>query len=191
MNKNHHHKDLTRLLLAWQQGNEQAKHAFISLVYKRLEQMAQNQLRKFRGNATMSPGSLIHKMYEKLDKADITWEGKKHFYAVATKAMRQIIINHVQHKRTLKKGGHLILTSLEQEDQHQDEFRGEELLNLDEALNKLAEKEARKTQILEMMYFGGFTQQEIADFLNISLPTVKREARKARMWLNKFLNENV
>jgi RNA polymerase sigma factor (TIGR02999 family) len=180
-------QDITRLLAELSGGNSEVVNALLPLIYSELHGMAENQLRRERRDHTLNATALVHEAYLKLvDQSRVTWQNRAHFLGVASQAMRRILINYAQQRKAQKRGGDMIATTFD-DDLLPRETRAEQLIDLDEALNRLKELDARQAQVVEYRYFGGLTHEEIAEVLGISGPTVQRDWRVARAWLSKEL----
>jgi len=159
------------------------------LVYKELRQMAARKLRSERDGHTLCTTALVHEAWLELTKLNrIQWQNRAHFLAVAAQAMRRILIDYAVARRRQKRGGGQPLESLDQGDAlaiaHE---RGDELVELDEALERLMAMDERQARIVECRFYGGMTVEETAEALDISPATVKREWATARAWLNREL----
>ena len=151
--------------------------------------MAHRQLRRERGGHTLNTNALVHEAYLKLVRQDrANWQNRAHFFGVAALAMRRILINYAKSRKAEKRGGGAALATLE-DDQMGSVARTDELLALDEALGRLAERSERHARVVEMAFFGGLTQPEIAEALGVSETTVRRDWRMARAWLTQELGE--
>jgi RNA polymerase sigma factor (TIGR02999 family) len=180
-------QDITRLLAELSGGNSEVVNALLPLIYSELHGMAENQLRRERRDHTLNATALVHEAYLKLvDQSRVTWQNRAHFLGVASQAMRRILINYAQQRKAQKRGGDMIATTFD-DDLLPRETRAEQLIDLDEALNRLKELDARQAQVVEYRFFGGLTHEEIAEVLGISVPTVQRDWRVARAWLSKEL----
>jgi RNA polymerase sigma factor (TIGR02999 family) len=180
-------QDITRLLAELSGGNSEVVNALLPLIYSELHGMAENQLRRERRDHTLNATALVHEAYLKLvDQSRVTWQNRAHFLGVASQAMRRILINYAQQRKAQKRGGDMIATTFD-DDLLPRETRAEQLIDLDEALNRLKELDARQAQVVEYRFFGGLTHEEIAEVLGISVPTVQRDWRVARAWLSKDL----
>jgi RNA polymerase sigma factor (TIGR02999 family) len=180
-------QDITRLLAELSGGNSAVVNALLPLIYSELHGMAENQLRRERRDHTLNATALVHEAYLKLvDQSRVTWQNRAHFLGVASQAMRRILINYAQQRKAQKRGGDMIATTFD-DDLLPRETRAEQLIDLDEALNRLKELDARQAQVVEYRFFGGLTHEEIAEVLGISVPTVQRDWRVARAWLSKEL----
>jgi RNA polymerase sigma factor (TIGR02999 family) len=174
--------DVTRLLLEVRDGSPAAFDRLMPLVYYDLREMAHKQLLRERKTA-LETTALVHELYLKLvDQMNVDWEGRSHFFGVAARAMRQILIDFARKRRTEKRGGAWRRTTLT--NRHLGvEVNLDELLALDEALTSLAEADERQHQVVEMRFFGGMTVDEVAAVLGVSARTVHRDWTKARAWL--------
>jgi RNA polymerase sigma factor (TIGR02999 family) len=179
--------DVTKLLTAWSQGNQSALDELTPLVYHELHQRARNHLRFERPDHTLQPTALIHEAYMRLVNESLPeWNGRAHFYAVASRVMRQILVDHARRHLAGKRGGGAANVSL---DDAMVPARAEnsDVLALDEALQKLAAFDERKCRIVEMRYFGGCTVEETAQALGVAGITVMREMRLAEAWLRRAM----
>lgn len=179
--------DVTRLLLAWQGGNQAALDELTPLVYQELHQRASNYLRHERVHHTLQPTALIHEAYLRLvnEKAP-EWNGRSHFLAVASRVMRQILVDHARRHGAGKRGGGAANISLD-EAIVPSRSENTDLMALDDALAKLAAFDERKCRIVEMRYFGGCTVEETAQALGVAGITVMREMRVAEAWLRRAM----
>jgi RNA polymerase sigma-70 factor, ECF subfamily len=176
-------QEVTQLLTDWSGGNEGALEKLIPLIQPELHRLAHHYMSRERLGHTLQTTELLNEAYLRLvDDPKRNWQNRTHFIAVAAQLMRRIMVDHARERRSLKRGGDAMKVSLD-EAALVSEQRGEELLALDEALEKLATQDPRKSQIVELRYFGGLTTDEIAAFLEISDRTVRREWRMARAWL--------
>jgi RNA polymerase sigma factor (TIGR02999 family) len=175
------------LLTAWSQGDEAALDELIPLVYQDLHQRARNYLRRERPDHTLQPTALIHEAYLRLlRESPPEWNGRAHFLAVASRVMRQILVDHARRHRAGKRGSGVSDVSL---DEALAPARSEsaDLVALDDALSKLAAFDERKCRIVEMRYFGGCTVEETAQALGVAGITVMREMRVAEAWLRRAM----
>lgn len=159
------------------------------LVYNELRRMAARKLRSERDGHTLSTTALVHEAWLELSKLTrIEWQSRAHFLAVAAQAMRRILIDYAVARRRQKRGGGLVIESLDQSDAMAvAQERGDELVALDEALDRLMEMNARQAKIVECRFYGGMSIEETAEALDVSPATVKREWTMARAWLNREL----
>ncbi len=180
--------EVTQLLLAWSEGDKQALDRLVPLVYDELRRLAQSYMRKERADHSLQTTALIHEAYLRLiDANQVQWQNRAHFFGVAARLMRQILVATARERGYQKRGGGAERVSLD-EVMMIDEGRGEDLVALDEALDALAQFDARKAQVVEMRFFGGLTEEEIAEALAVSPETVRRDWRLARSWLRRKLS---
>jgi RNA polymerase sigma factor (TIGR02999 family) len=175
--------EVTRLLLEWSNGDKSALEKLIPLVYDELRRMARQYMRRERPGHTLQSAALVNEAYLKLiDCSRVGWQNRAHFFAVAAQLMRRILIDHARSRNYAKRGGGIRKVSLD-EAAILSEDRAEELIAIDNALNRLATLDPRKGRIVELRFFGGLDLDETAEVLGISSPTVQREWRKAKAWL--------
>ena len=180
--------EITQLLLAWSEGDREALDRLTPLVYAELRRLAKSYMRKERAGHTLQTTALIHEAYLRLiDASQVEWRSRAHFFGVAARAMRQILVAMARERGCQKRGGVARQVSLD-EAMMIDEGLDEDLVALDEALGALAQFDARKAQVVEMRFFGGLTEEEIAGALNVSAETVRRDWRLARSWLRRKLS---
>jgi RNA polymerase sigma-70 factor, ECF subfamily len=180
--------EITQLLLAWSEGDRQALDRLVPLVYDELRRLAQSYMRKERAGQTLQTTALIHEAYLRLINANrVQWQNRAHFFGVAARLMRQILVATARERGCQKRGGGTENVSLD-EAMVIDERLNEDLVALDEALGELAQFDGRKAQVVEMRFFGGLTEEEIAAALDISPETVRRDWRLARSWLRRKLS---
>jgi RNA polymerase sigma-70 factor, ECF subfamily len=176
-------QEVTRLLEAWSGGDEDALAKLIPLVQPELHRLAHHYMSRERTGHTLQTTELLDEAYLRLvGDPKRHWQNRTHFVAAAAQLMRRIMVDHARERRARKRGGDAVKVSLD-DAALVSEKRSEELLALDEALEKLAAQDPRKSQIVELRYFGGLTVEEAAAFLKLSPRTVKREWRMARAWL--------
>lgn len=179
--------EVTRLLIDWSKGNQDALEQLTPLVYNDLHLRARNYLRHERPDHTLQPTALIHEAYLRLmDDCPPDWDGRSHFLAVASRVMRQILVDHARRHRAEKRGSGAANLSLE-EVLIPAKSNNDNIVALDEALAKLAKLDERKCRIIEMRYFGGCTVEETAKALDISSITVIRDTRMAEAWLRRAM----
>ncbi|HEX4169615.1 MAG TPA: sigma-70 family RNA polymerase sigma factor [Bryobacteraceae bacterium] len=178
---------VTRLLHAWRSGETDAREQLITLVYPQLRSLAARYMSGEAGGHTLSATSLVHEAYIKILGSSVDWDDRVHFFAVAARIMRHLLVDHAKSKRRAKRGGpaakisldDVVVVSAEPEDQ---------IVFLNEALEDLAAIDSRKAEIVELVYFGGLSQLEAASALGISEATIQRELRLARSWLYRALS---
>ena len=179
---------VTRLLNNWQSGDKAALDDLMPLVYHELRKLASGYLRSERRDHTLQPTALIHEAYLRMVDQDLPeWQNRAHFYGVAARLMRQILVDHARTRGASKRGGEQPRVSLDDAPPvftHED---ATSLLMLDEALQKLAALDERKSRVVEMRAFGGMSVEDTACALGVSEPTVKRDMRLAQAWLRREL----
>ncbi len=181
-------RDTTALLNAVVEGDRSAGHALLPRIYEELRRIAHNQLRKERQDHTLCTTALVHEAYLKLIKLDrIEWQGRAHFFAIASRAMRNILINYATQQKAQKRGGNQIKVQLDEE-RLPGSKSCEDLLVLDAALTRLNGMNERQAQVVEFRFFGGLSIEETAEALSISPATVKRDWEFSRAWLNRELS---
>lgn len=174
---------VTRLLTKWGDGDSSAQNELMPIVYDELRRMARRYLRGERQGHSFQTTELIHEAYLKLAAEDEkNWKSRNHFYGVAACAMRNILVDYARAKKSQKRGGGAIKVDLEKTDMPA-AVRSDEIINLDEALKELARLDTRKSQVVELKFFGGLKTDEIAAYLDVSPVTVKRDWTFARSWL--------
>jgi RNA polymerase sigma-70 factor (ECF subfamily) len=173
--------EVSRLLAEWANGNQQALDDLTPLVYRELRQLAASYLRKERPDHTLQPTALVHEAYLRLvDQKNPGWQGRSHFFGVAARLMRQILVDHARRRQAGKRAGRKV--SLENVVSFQPE-RSRDLVALDSGLNALEKIDLRKSKAVELRYFGGLSMDEIAQTLGVSTVTVRRDLRMAEAWL--------
>jgi RNA polymerase sigma-70 factor, ECF subfamily len=181
---------VTRLLSAWQSGDARALERLTPLIYDELRNRARRYMRRERAGHTLQATAVVHEAFVKLVEMNVSWQDRAHFFAVAARQMRRILVDHAKARFRVKRGGNTTTGSL-------DEFDGLEVetgpitsgridvLEIDEALQRLAGKNSRLADIVELHYFGGLTYQELSETLKISEATVDRDLRLAKAWILK------
>jgi RNA polymerase sigma factor (TIGR02999 family) len=174
---------ITRLLQRWVEGDREALDQIMPIVYERLRQLAHLRLRSAPGEASLNTTGLVHEVYLKLvDAPRVSLRDRSHFLALASRVMRNLLVDHARARRASKRGGGQAPVELEPALWLPDE-KAETVTELDCALKRLEALDERQSRILELRYFGGLSLEETAKALGISLATVKRELRSARAWL--------
>jgi RNA polymerase sigma factor (TIGR02999 family) len=179
---------VTQLLLDWSHGERAALDELMPLVYQELRKLASGYLRSERPDHTLQPTALIHEAYLRMIGNDMPqWQSRAHFFGVAARLMRQILVDHARTRHAAKRGGDQQKISLDDAPQVFAQADAAELLALDDALTKLAAFDERRSRILEMRSFGGMRVEETAQALGVSEATVKREMRLAQAWIRREL----
>ena len=180
--------EVTRLLAAWGKGDPDALNRLMPLVYAELHRIARRVWNQYQPNQTLQPTALINEAYLKLANAEgASFQDRCHFLAVASTAMRQILVNHAKSRLSGKRGGGRPNVSLD-EVQRAVDTEAEEIVSLHEALEGLQTIDPRKAKVVEMRYFGGLSIEETANALGISIGAVNRDWRLARSWLIRQMN---
>lgn len=183
--------EITQLLAEWSDGNQAALDKLYPLVYEELHRLAHSYLRRERKGHTLQTTALINEAYLRLvDQKQVNWANRFHFFGISAQIMRRILIDHARRYEYAKRGGGAQRISLD----HAAivaKARGRELLLLDEALHSLAKIDSRRSRVVELRYFGGLNNEEIAGVLKISENTVTRDWNMARAWLYQKLSGSV
>jgi RNA polymerase sigma factor (TIGR02999 family) len=180
--------EVTRLLLEWRDGNQDAASKLIPIVYDELRRLASHYLAHERPGHTLQPTALVHEAYLKLvEQKGGSWQDRAHFFAVAAQTMRHLLVDHARAKKTGKRGGGL--QRVEVENVTLPVAEAEEVVALDEALTRLKDLDACQANVVELRYFGGLSVQEVAEVLGISERTVRREWTMAKAWLYEELRQ--
>ncbi len=182
--------DVTGLLARWSSGDPEALQQLIPLVYAECRRIAAQQLRRERHEHTLDPTALVHELYLRLvDQQRATWENRAHFFGVAAQLMRRILVDHARARQAEKRGGSAILVSLDAAADTPDDSRIADVLAIDEALDRLAARDAEQVRIIELRFFAGLTVEETAHVVGRSPRTIKREWRLAKAWLYRELRQ--
>jgi RNA polymerase sigma-70 factor, ECF subfamily len=179
--------EITRILREWNNGNEDAKEQLLSFVYDEMKRHARYLMSRERVDHTLQPTALVHEAFIKLgDGAKIIWNDRAHFYGFASHLMRQILVDHARQHAAAKRGGNATRVSADDLDIPSYE-RADSIVAIDDVLNRLAKIDERQANIVEMRFFGGMTNSEIAETLDIGERTVGREWQAAKLWLYREL----
>jgi RNA polymerase sigma factor (TIGR02999 family) len=174
---------ITRLLLEWRSGDKDAASRLMELVYRELHAMASRQMRRERGEHTLQTTALVHEAYIRLcGAAPIEWHNRAHFFAVAAQQLRRVLVDYARRFRSEKRGGGKVCATLFDSDNAVWQL-DERLLAVDGALQKLETLDRRAAKVIELRFFGGLTETEAAEALEISITTLKRDWDFARSWL--------
>lgn len=181
--------NVTEILLAWRSGNEEALKQLMPMVYDELRQLAGRYMRNERRQHTLQATALVNEAYIRLVDMKVSWQDRAHFFAVAARLMRRLLVDHARSHNRAKREGEAAKISLE------DAIEvpcgpALNVLAVDEALTRLAEFDPRKSEILELRYFGGLNNDEVAEALGVSRATVQRDLRLAKAWLVRELKRN-
>lgn len=180
---------VTQMLQRWGAGDERALDDLFPVVYDELRRLAKHYMRSERKGHTLETGALVNEAYVRLIGEDhIEWRSRSHFYAIAARTMRRILVDHARTRGYQKRGGDVTMDPLEAA-LHVSEDPPLDLVALDQALTALAQIDAQKTELVELRFFGGLTNEEIAELQGTSLSSVERQWRLARAWLYKALTD--
>ncbi|MGH9318368.1 MAG: sigma-70 family RNA polymerase sigma factor [Vicinamibacteria bacterium] len=179
---------ITEILARWGEGHRDALDDLVPAVYSELRRLAKAKLAKERSGHTLQPTALVNEAFLRLGSYQrISFQDRAHFFAVAARIMRRILVDHARKRRAAKRGGPARQVTLS-ESRLPGKPMNVDLIALDEALARLEKKDRRQCEIVEMRYFGGLDDEEIAEVLGTSVPTVKRDWRVAKLWLRRALS---
>jgi RNA polymerase sigma factor (TIGR02999 family) len=178
---------VTQLLRESRAGSAEATNLLIPIVYERLRALAGHYMRGERSNHTLTPTALLNEAYLKLVGAEVEWEDRSHFFCIASRTMRQVLVDHAKARGREKRGGGAQRVELDEID-FADARHDPTLLDVDEALTRFARQDERKAKLIELLYFGGLTYEEAARTLNISTVTVHRDVKFAKAWLREAMS---
>ena len=182
--------EVTRLLRAWREGENSALDRLIPLVHTELRRIAHRYMRKERAGHTLQTSALVNEAYLRLVGAqEIAWQNRAHFLAISSNLMRRILVDLAREKHARKRGGDNGPIALDEE-MFAGSRRSPDLIALDDALSELAKVDQRKCRVIEMRFFGGLSEAEMAEALEVSPETVRRDWRLAKAWLFRFLSED-
>jgi RNA polymerase sigma factor (TIGR02999 family) len=177
-------RTITHLLAAWSRGDGQALDRLVPLVYGKLRQLAASSLRREHPGHLLETGALVHEAFLRLlGQGRVSWQSRSHFFAVAALMMRRVLIEHARRRQVAGRASHLPLEAAA----GVAKAEASEVLALDQALRQLGARHPQARKIVELRFFGGLNESEIAEVLCISVPTVKRRWRFARAWLLRYL----
>jgi RNA polymerase sigma factor (TIGR02999 family) len=178
---------VTDLLLAWGRGDESAFHQLMPMVHAELHRLARRQMRGQRAGHTLQTTVLVNEAYLRLiDLSRVRWQDRAHFFAMSARLMRRILVDHARWRQSIKRGGGARLVPFD-EAVFVSPSRGTDLVALDDALVTLAAIDSRKSEVVEMRFFGGLSVEETAEALHVSPQTVMRDWRLAKAWLLREL----
>lgn len=180
--------NVTKLLLDWSKGEQEALDQLIPIVHVELQKLARHYLRGERRGHTLQTSALVNEAYLRLIDQNVTWQNRAHFFGVAAQLMRRILVEYARNRNRFKRGGDqqkVSLTVAVETAWAEDA----DLIALDDALRSLAEIDPRQSRIVELRYFGGLTIEETAEAIGVSVATVEREWRVARAWLLRELSK--
>ena len=183
-------KQITELLVAWGKGDQAALEKLTPLVYNELHRLASRYMGRERRDHTLQTSALVNEAYLRLiDWKSVQWQNRAHFFAVSAQFMRRILVDFARARDYAKRGGGARKVSLDEAALLPAE-RGADLVALDEALNELERLDARQSRVVELRFFGGLSHEEVAEVLNVSVGTVRRDWSLARAWLHRQLRSD-
>ena len=184
-------RDITQILSAIEQGDPSASSDLLPLVYEELRRLAASRMKQERSGQTLQPTALVHEAFIRLVGGDDPqqWDGRGHFFAAAAEAMRRILIDNARRKGRVKRGGDLSRRDLNDDTATVEPGNVDELLILDDALNKLGSEDPQLAKLVELRYFTGLTIEETAKLLGVSPRTTKRNWAYARAWLQREMSK--
>lgn len=183
----HSPKEITQLLVAWGNGDESALAGLTPLVYEELHRLAHHYMSGERSDHTLQTTALVNEAYVRLiDWKNVRWQNRAHFFAVSAQLMRRILVDFARARDYQKRGGGARAVDLDEAAVMASD-QGTDLVALDEALNSLAEMDARQSKVVELRFFGGLSIEEAAEVLKVSPATVRRDWSLARAWLHREL----
>jgi RNA polymerase sigma factor (TIGR02999 family) len=178
--------EVTELLMRFREGDREAEAQLIPLVYNELRRLASRYLNRERGDHTLQPTALVHEAFLRLaNENQPEWQDRAHFFGIAARLMRQILVDHARRQHSLKRGGDCQQSTMTEELVVYSPQKSAELLALDEALQRLASQDERQCRVVEMKFFAGLNIEQIAAVLDVSTRTVKRDWTMARAWLHQ------
>lgn len=178
-------QDITDLLIRWNNGDQAALEQLLPLVEKELHRLAHIYMRRERTGHTLQTTALINETFVRLvDQKRVQWQNRNHFFGIAAKIMRRFLINYARDQHREKRGGHAVQISLSEVVLVSNE-KSAELIALDEALERLALIDERKSRVVELRYFGGLSVEETAEVLGVATATVNRDWKMAKAWLSR------
>jgi RNA polymerase sigma factor (TIGR02999 family) len=180
-------KQVTELLTRWGAGDRDVLNELLPAVYDELRRLARVQLANEPPGHILQPTAVVHEAFLRFGSYErISWQNRAHFFAVAARIMRRVLVDHARKHRAAKRGGSMTQVTLSEGHDAKGSI-DVDLIALDQVLAQLAEKDRRGCSIVEMRYFGGLDYEEIAEVLDVSVPTVKRDWRVAKLWLRRAL----
>ncbi|MDQ3649481.1 MAG: sigma-70 family RNA polymerase sigma factor [Acidobacteriota bacterium] len=182
--------DITRLLLAWSDGDQAALEKLLPLIEQELHRIARRYMRRENPGHTLQTTALVNEAYFRLiDQRDVHWQNRAHFFGIAAQIMRRILMNYARDRQRDKRGGKAVQVSLSEVAVITEE-KSDELIALDESLKRLAVIDERKCRVVELRYFGGLSVEETAEVLGISTITVARDWKMAKAWLAREIRHD-
>ena len=181
---------VTELLVAWGNGDKNARDQLMTIVYQELHRLAHHYMKRESPGHTLQTSALVNEAFVRLvDQRNVRWQNRAHFFGIAAQMMRRILVDYARQRRYLKRGGGAPTMSLD-EALIISEERSDEVIELHEAMQKLVEFDPRKSQIVELRFFGGLSIEETAEVLAVSPGTVMRDWTLAKAWLRREMTNN-
>jgi RNA polymerase sigma-70 factor (ECF subfamily) len=175
--------EITGLLVDWSNGDKAALDRLFPLVARELHRLAHSYMRRENRDHTLQTSALVNEAYIRLvDQRNTRWQNRAHFFGIAAQIMRRILLNYARDQHRKKRGGHAVQVSLS-DVAVMSVQKSAELIALDEALNKLAEIDERKSRVIELRHFGGLSVEETAEVLGVSTATINRDFKLAKAWI--------
>lgn len=181
--------NITQLLNNWTSGDPEAGGQLAPLVYDELHRLAQRIFRGERPSHTLQPTALVHEVYSKLVDADVAWQDRAHFFALAARMMRRLLVNYATQRNRQKRGGDALRVTLHEDSGAELPNNDALLLDLDRTLTELSGLDERKAELIQLKFFGGLTGVEIAEVTGLSSSTIDRELRLAKAWMRVHLSK--
>jgi RNA polymerase sigma factor (TIGR02999 family) len=183
-------QEVTQLLVAWSNGDRVARDQLMSVVYPELHRLAHHYMKRESPGHTLQTSALVNEAFLRLvDQREVQWRNRAHFFGIAAQMMRRILVDYARNRHYAKRGGGKPALSLDEALIISDE-RSAEVVELDETLERLAELDLRKSQIVELRFFGGLSIEETAEVLAVSPGTVMRDWTLAKAWLRREMSTN-
>lgn len=181
-------EEITALLVSWSEGDREALDQLMPVVHTELRRLARRHMDRERRDHTLQPTALVHEVFLRLTRGNtVRWQNRAHFYAIAATLMRRILVDHARARQFQKRGAGVITVPLN-EALARHATKTLSVVALDDALNELARLDPRKSRVIELRFFGGLSLEETAEVLQVSIDTVKRDARLAKVWLWRELD---
>ncbi|MEO5858275.1 MAG: sigma-70 family RNA polymerase sigma factor [Pyrinomonadaceae bacterium] len=181
--------EITQILQDWNDGKDDAQDRLLPYVYEELKRQARYLMSRERSNHTLQPTALVHEAFMRLAKqTGIDWQNRSHFFGISSRLMRQILVDHARTHSAAKRGSSPIHYSLDDVDIPVEQ-RAESIISMNEALDRLEKVDEQQAKVVEMRFFGGLSNAEIAETLDVSERTVLRELKVAKLWLYRELNK--
>jgi RNA polymerase sigma-70 factor, ECF subfamily len=189
--RSHSSQEITRLLVAWSEGDQSALDQLAPLIHSELHRLAHHYMSRERPGHVLQTSALINEAYLRLiDWKNVHWQNRAHFFGVAAQLMRRILVDYARERQYLKRGGGTLQVSLSEAASF-GVNRNADLVALDEAITALAQVDSRKAQVVEMRFFAGLSVEEVADVLKVSKDTVMRDWRLAKVWLLREMGQEI